>query len=132
MSNGPGDGNLPSSKDVIAIVGMACRFPGGASTPAAYWNCLREGRDLVTEMDERRWSKEYYYHPNPRTPGRSYTWSAGVLDDVDRFDADFFGISPREASEMDPQQRILLELVWEALEDGGQVPDPGSSIRLFA
>ena len=102
---------------------MACRFPGGASSPTAFWRCLTEARDLVTEIDESRWSKEYYYHPDPRTPGRSYTWSAGVLDDVDRFDADFFGISPREASEMDPQQRILLELVWEALEDGGQVPE---------
>ena len=118
-----GERDLRCNKDTIAIVGMACRFPGGASSPAAFWNCLREGRDLVTEIDGSRWSKEYYYHPNPRTPGRSYTWSAGVLGDVDRFDADFFGISPREANEMDPQQRILLELAWEALEDGGQVPE---------
>ena len=110
-------------KDPIAIVGMACRFPGGASSPEAFWECLAEGRDLVGRIDERRWGTEYYYHPNPQTPGRSYTWSAGVLDDIDRFDAAFFGISPREAAEMDPQQRLLLELAWEALEDGAQVPE---------
>ena len=102
---------------------MACRFPGGASSPEAFWECLAEGRDLVGRIDERRWGTEYYYHPNPQTPGRSYTWSAGVLDDIDRFDAAFFGISPREAAEMDPQQRLLLELAWEALEDGAQVPE---------
>ena len=110
-------------KEPIAIVGMACRFPGGASSPEAFWESLAKGRDLVGRIDERRWGTEYYYHPNPQTPGRSYTWSAGVLDDIDRFDAAFFGISPREAAEMDPQQRLLLELAWEALEDGAQVPE---------
>ena len=110
-------------KDPIAIVGMACRFPGGASSPEMFWDCLAQGRDLVGEIDEQRWGTEFYYHPNPRAPGRSYTWSAGVLDDIDRFDAAFFGISPREAAEMDPQQRLLLELTWEALEDGAQVPE---------
>ena len=110
-------------KEPIAIVGMACRFPGGTSSPEAFWECLAQGRDLVGQVDERRWGTEYYYHPNPRTPGRSYTWSAGVLDDIDRFDAAFFGISPREAAEMDPQQRLLLELAWEALENGAQIPE---------
>ena len=110
-------------KEAIAIVGMACRFPGGAASPVAFWERLKEGRDLVGEIDESRWSTEYYYHPNHRAPGRSYTWTAGVLDDIDRFDAAFFGISPREASEVDPQQRLLLELAWEALEDGAQVPE---------
>ena len=114
---------LGKSKDPIAIVGMACRFPGGASSPGTFWDCLAQGRDLVGEIDERRFGTEYYYHPNPQAPGRSYTWSAGVLDDIDRFDAAFFGISPREAEEMDPQQRLLLELTWEALEDGAQVPE---------
>lgn len=109
-------------RDPVAIVGMACRFPGGASDPETFWDCLAQGRDLVGEIDERRWGTEYYYHPDPKTPGRSYTWSAGVLDGIDRFDAAFFGISPREAAEMDPQQRLLLELTWEALEDAGQVP----------
>ena len=110
-------------KDPIAIVGMACRFPGGASSPESFWECLAQGRDLVAEIGESRWGTEYYYHPNPQAPGRSYTWSAGVLDDIDRFDAAFFGISPREAAEMDPQQRLLLELTWEALENGAQVPE---------
>ena len=115
--------DLGKRKDPIAIVGMACRFPGGASSPAAFWKCLEQGRDLVGTVDERRWGTEYYYHPDPQVPGRSYTWAAGVLEDLDRFDAAFFGISPREASEMDPQQRLLLELAWEALEDGAQVPE---------
>ena len=110
-------------KEPIAVVGMACRFPGGASSPEALWDRLAQGRDLVGEIDEKRWGTEFYYHPNPQVPGRSYTWSAGVLDDIDRFDAAFFGISPREAAEMDPQQRLLLELTWEALEDGAQVPE---------
>ena len=114
---------MGKKKEPIAIVGMACRFPGGASSPEAFWQCLAEGRDLVGQIDERRWGTEYYYHPNPRTPGRSYTWAAGVLDDIDRFDAAFFGISPREAAEMDPQQRLLLELAWEALENGAQAPE---------
>ena len=84
---------------------------------------MSEGRDVVTEVDETRWSKDYYYHGDRQQVGRSYTWSAGVLNDIDRFDADFFGISPREATQMDPQQRLLLEMVWEALEDGAQIPD---------
>ena len=109
-------------KDPIAIVGIACRFPGGASSPEAFWERLEQGRDLVGEIDDSRWGKEYYFHPDPRAPGRSYTWSAGVLDDIDRFDAAFFGISPREAAQMDPQQRLLLELTWEALENGAQIP----------
>ena len=106
----------------IAIVGMACRFPG-ASSLEAFWQILHEGRDVVGEINDDRWSTDYYYHPNPTQPGKSYTWSAGLLSGVDRFDAQFFGISPREAAQMDPQQRLLLELAWEALEDGGQLPE---------
>ena len=101
---------------------MACRFPGLANSPEAFWNVLSRGQDVVTEIDESRWSKDFYHHADANQAGRSYTWAAGVIDNIDAFDADFFGISPREAAQMDPQQRILLEMVWEALEDGGQVP----------
>jgi phthiocerol/phenolphthiocerol synthesis type-I polyketide synthase C len=80
---------------------------------------LSSGRDAVTEIPDERWSKSYYFHPRRSQPGKSYTWAAGVLDQIDRFDAAFFGISPREARQMDPQQRLLLETTWEALEDAG-------------
>ncbi len=104
--------------DAIAIVGAACRFPG-ANNPLQFWDLLSSGRDAVTEIPDERWSKAYYFHPSRGQPGKSYTWAAGVIDDVDRFDAGFFGVSPREVRQMDPQQRLLLETVWEALEDAG-------------
>ncbi len=102
---------------------MACRFPGEASSPNAYWDVLKNGKDVVTEVSSERWGTDFYKHPNKKEPGKSYTFSAGVLPQVDEFDAAFFGISPREAAQMDPQQRLLLELTWEALEDGNQIPD---------
>ena len=105
-------------EDPIAIVGAACRLPG-AKDLAQFWDVLSSGRDVVTEIPDGRWSKEFYYNPNQAERGKSYTWAAGVIDDIDRFDAAFFGISPREAEQIDPQQRLLLELAWEALEDGG-------------
>ncbi len=104
--------------DAIAIVGVACRFPG-ANNPQQFWDLLSSGRDAVTEIPDERWSKAYYFHPRRGQPGKSYTWAAGVIADVDRFDAGFFGISPREIRQMDPQQRLMLETVWEALEDAG-------------
>lgn len=106
------------TKEPIAIVGAACRFPGAADIDE-FWQVLSAGRDCVTEIPDGRWSKEFYYHPNPAERGKSYTWAAGVIDNIDRFDAAFFGMSPREAEQVDPQQRLLLELTWEALEDGG-------------
>ena len=102
---------------------MAFRFPGGVSDSGRFWDALRGGEDLVTEVPESRWAKSAYYHPKRVEPGKSYTWSAGVIPGIDEFDAEFFGISPREARQMDPQQRLLLELTWEALENGGQVPE---------
>ncbi len=106
----------------IAVVGMACRFPGVAHTPTEFWEILRSGRDVVGEVGTDRWSTDYYHHGNPKELGKSYTFSAGLIDGVDAFDARFFGISPREAAQMDPQQRLLLELAWEALEDAGALP----------
>ncbi len=106
----------------MAIVGMACRFPGGCNTPEAYWTLLAGGRNAVTEIPADRWEKELFRHPSKRVPGRSNTFAAGVLDDIRGFDAAFFGISRREADAMDPQQRLLLEMAWEAIESGGQIP----------
>jgi acyl transferase domain-containing protein len=104
----------------IALVGVAFRFPGDISTEEALWNVLANGLDVVGSIGPDRWSLDHYYHPKRNEPGRSVTWSAGVMSRLDEFDASFFGISPREARQLDPQQRLLLELTWEALENGGQ------------
>jgi acyl transferase domain-containing protein/NADPH:quinone reductase-like Zn-dependent oxidoreductase/acyl carrier protein/SAM-dependent methyltransferase len=110
---------VSEKEDKIAIVGIACRFPGNATSPDKYWNLLKQGKDAVTEIEENRLGASFHLHPNKKEKGKSYTFAAGVLDDIDLFDAGFFGISPREADQMDPQQRILLELTWEALESAG-------------
>ena len=107
----------------IAIVGMACRFPGGADLPEAYWQILYEGVDAIIEVPTERWSIDEHYSSDPNVPGKMNTRSGGFLKEpVDTFDPQFFGISPREANSMDPQQRLLLEVSWEALENAGQAP----------
>ena len=106
----------------IAIVGMAFRFPGGIADSERFWQILREGQDVVTEVDASRWATDWLQHPKRVEPGRSITFSAGVLERIQAFDAEFFGISPREAAWLDPQQRLLLELAWEAMENGGLLP----------
>ncbi|HUU58501.1 MAG TPA: beta-ketoacyl synthase N-terminal-like domain-containing protein [Phycisphaerae bacterium] len=106
----------------LAIVGMACRFPGGASTPSKFWNVIIGGVDAVAMVPPDRWNAEGLYDPDPSAAGKMTIREGAFVDGVDLFDPAFFGISPREAIGMDPQQRILLEVVWEALEDGGQVP----------
>jgi myxalamid-type polyketide synthase MxaB len=109
--------------DPIAVIGIGCRFPGGANNPEQYWQLLTEGRDAVVEMASTgRWDTEKYYDANPETPGKMTVRHGGFLDNVDQFDAQFFGISPREAAVLDPQQRLLLEVSWEALENAGIVP----------
>lgn len=105
----------------VAIVGMSCRLPG-AKDLKDFWTLLRSGTDAVREIPRDRWDVDYYFHPDPSQPGRTYARAGGFLDDIDGFDANFFGISPREARQMDPQQRILLELTWEALENADIVP----------
>ena len=90
----------------IAIIGASCRFPG-ADGLDAFWELLVAGRDAVGEVDSRRWSTRFFYHPERTEPGKSYTWAAGLIDGVDQFEPSFFGISPREAVQMDPQQRVL-------------------------
>jgi myxalamid-type polyketide synthase MxaB len=105
----------------IAIIGIACRFPG-ADGPAAFWRLLCDGRDVTREVPPGRWDADALYDPDPAAPGKAVTRRGGFLDAVDLFDPLFFRISPREAVRMDPQQRLVLELAWEALEDAGLVP----------
>jgi acyl transferase domain-containing protein len=107
----------------IAVIGMACRMPGGVTSPEDLWSLLRDGRDAITTVPPDRWDVGAYYDPNPDVPGKMYTRYGGFLDGVEDFDAQFFGITPKEASSMDPQQRMLLEVAWEALENAGRPPD---------
>ena len=112
-----------SDREPIAIVGMGCRFPGGATSPDAFWQLLRQGFDGTREIPADRWDIDEYFDANPDASGKMYTRRGAFLDRVDLFDPQFFGISPREAVSLDPQQRLLLEVSWEALENAGQAPD---------
>ena len=105
----------------IAIIGLGCRFPG-ANDPEAFRQLLQNGVDVINEVPNNRWDINSFYNPELETPGKMSTRWGAFLDQVDQFDPDFFGISPREAERMDPQQRILLEVAWEALENAGIVP----------
>ncbi|WP_019509581.1 type I polyketide synthase [Pleurocapsa sp. PCC 7319] len=120
--------------EAIAIVGMGCRFPGGANDPESFWQLLKDGQDGIEEVPRDRWDINQYYDPNPDTSGKMYTRWGGFLDSkVNEFDPHFFGLTPREVSSMDPQQRLLLEVSWEALEYAGIDPDHlrGSSTGVF-
>ena len=119
-------------RDDIAVVGWSCRVPG-ANSVDELWSLLLEGRCSVGTVPPDRWSLGQYGHPRRKERGKSYTWAAGVIDDVWGFDPALFGISPREAEQMDPQQRLLLELAWEALEDAGIRPSSisGSDVGVF-
>ena len=112
-----------ASLEPIAIVGMACRFPGDCATPEAFWKLLRDGKSPVGPVPKDRWDIDHFYDVNPKTPGRINCRDGAFLSGVDQFDPLFFNISPREAEALDPQQRILLEVGWEALEDAGWLPD---------
>jgi amino acid adenylation domain-containing protein len=103
----------------IAVIGMSCRFPGGADNPLKFWELLDAGRDATREVPADRWDIEAIYDPNPDAPARMSVRTGGFLDVVSGFDAPFFGIAPREAMSMDPQQRLLLEVAWETLEHAG-------------
>jgi acyl transferase domain-containing protein len=106
----------------IAIVGVGCRFPGGADGPEKFWELLEAGKDAITEVPSARWDRARYFDPDPAAPGKMYTLAGGFVADVERFDAGFFGMSPRVAAKLDPQQRMLLEVVWESLEHAGIPP----------
>ncbi|HEV7508687.1 MAG TPA: acyltransferase domain-containing protein [Thermoanaerobaculia bacterium] len=110
-----------AADEPIAVVGMACRFPG-APDLVAFWRLLCSGIDATREVPAERWDPSGFYDPDPETPGTTNTRRGAFLERIDEFDPLFFGISPREAAEMDPQQRIMLELSWEALEDAGLPP----------
>ncbi len=117
----------------IAVIGMACRLPGGIESPEQLWEALLRGDDLVTEIPPDRWDADEYYDPEPGVPGRSVSRWGAFLDDVAGFDAEFFRINEREATAIDPQHRLLLEISWEALEHAGLTPKTiaGSQTGVF-
>jgi phthiocerol/phenolphthiocerol synthesis type-I polyketide synthase C len=130
-ANGAGPATVTA--EPIAIVGIGCRLPGGVDGPDSFWRLLSEGRDAITEVPADRWNVSDYVDDDPTVPGKTTTRWGGFVDGVDRFDPHFFGISPLEAARMDPQQRVLAEVAWEALEDAGIAADrlAGSATGVF-
>ncbi|VWD01686.1 SDR family NAD(P)-dependent oxidoreductase [Burkholderia lata] len=112
-----------AADDDIAIIGLSARYPG-ATTAEALWRNLLDGTFSVEEISPERWDSARFYDPDPTAPGKTSSKVAGLVTDIDRFDATFFGISPREAELMDPQQRVFLEQAWRALEDAGHAVGP--------
>ncbi|MDP8242496.1 MAG: SDR family NAD(P)-dependent oxidoreductase [Candidatus Hinthialibacter antarcticus] len=127
------DASERSLHEPIAIVGMACRLPGGIGSPQEFWRALVDGVDLLSPVPSERWDAEALYHPTPGTPGKSYVRHGYFLRDADQFDPFFFEMSPREAKSLDPQQRLLLEVSWQALQDAQYPPErlSGSQAGVF-
>jgi acyl transferase domain-containing protein/acyl carrier protein len=121
------------SDEPIAIIAVSCRFPG-APDPEAFWELLSGGVDAIREVPEDRFDIDEFYDPDPDAPGKTYTRFGGFLEGIDGFDPEFFGISPREAVWIEPQQRLMLETVWEGLERAGYAPAAlrGSRTGVFA
>ncbi len=107
------------SNEPLAIIGIGCRFPGGADSPAAFWKMICAGTDAISEIPPDRWNIAAHYDPVPGRADKSISKWGGFIEGIDRFDPAPFGISPREADWLDPQQRLLLEASWEAFEDAG-------------
>ncbi|MEV2240433.1 type I polyketide synthase [Micromonospora sp. NPDC049891] len=115
----------------IAVVGLGCRFPGGVVDADSYWRLLSDGVDAIQEVPSDRWNVDAFYQSEVGQPGTMTTRWGGFLDRIDEFDAEFFGISPREAEAMDPNQRLVLEVAWEALEHAGYARLAGSRTGVF-
>jgi acyl transferase domain-containing protein/NAD(P)-dependent dehydrogenase (short-subunit alcohol dehydrogenase family)/aryl carrier-like protein len=122
----------PATFEPIAIVSMACRFPRSSSTPEAFWRSLIDQTDEVSEVPDDRWDMDAFYDEDPEVPGKMYARHGVFLDSIDLMDPEFFGISPREATWVDPQQRLLMEVGWEAIERAGWRPEQiGESTGVF-
>ncbi|HRE49258.1 MAG TPA: polyketide synthase [Aggregatilineales bacterium] len=125
---------MPPIREPLALVGIGCRFPGNADSPTAFWELLRNGEDAITDVPVDRWSLRRFYHPNPDAPGKAYVRQGGFLRGaISSFEPAFFGITPREAAALDPQQRVLLEVTYEAFEDAGLSLDAvrGANIGVY-
>ncbi|MET0896300.1 MAG: type I polyketide synthase [Mycobacterium sp.] len=118
-----------ATAEPVAVVGIGCRFPGGVVGPESYWKLLTDGVDTIGEIPAERWNADEFYDADTLAPGRMASKWGGFLPDVDGFDAEYFGISPREAEAMDPQQRVMLEVAWEALEHAGIGSDRLAGVR---
>jgi acyl transferase domain-containing protein/acyl carrier protein len=118
-----GSTRASAMSEPVAIIGIACRFPGRTEGHEAFWDLLAAGRDAIGTVPSDRWDAAAYLDPDPAAPGKAYTQAGGFVDDVGGFDAELFKISPAEALRMDPQQRMLLEGAWAALEDAGLAAD---------
>jgi acyl transferase domain-containing protein len=124
---------LQACAEPIAIVGIGCRFPGGADTWQEFWHLLESGMDAISETPAERWSLKKFYAPQATKPGKTQSRWGGYVRGIENFDPQLFGISPREAASMDPQQRMLLEVAFRALEDAGQPLErvAGQSVSVF-
>lgn len=120
-------------QEPIAVIGMGCRFPGGCNTPEEFWELLIQGETGITVVPQDRWDLEEYYDENYKAAGKMATKYGGFIEGIDKFDASHFGISPKEAQSMDVQQRIALEVAWQALENAAELgPDlSGSQTGVF-